>query len=750
MKKGTVLKKRGLALLLSFFLGFGALSCGIEMRALAEESGTSPETGGDSETTPLLEDTITLSSLTKELVYTGDSLSGEFSATAVSGRKPVFSFYKGKTVSGDPVTPIDAGDYTAVARLDADEKYEAAESSQMTFTIKKASIKSAVIGAITAVKYTGSAITPTPAVTFNGKTLTKDTDYTLSYENNTEPSAAAVVMVEGKGNFEDTALKFFTILSPDKIPQVFSEAFSDDVTVTYGDDFSGREATLITGDGAITYESSDTDVATVSATTGAVTIKNAGTVVIRAKAAETDSYAAATASYTLTVDKADIYVTALDRNVKQGERAPLLNYPAPDTDYIVEGLLGNDALRGEAFMRYQKNGADVNPDTSEPGTYAIVISGFLPPNSNYNDINFINGTLTVQRNSGTTGGIGTPIIYGESEIRGWDNVVSEIRRLIEENPVEELDGVTHVAAEIDMNGSTVVVKELIDAIRGEAIVVYLLYDNGTVWTIDGRDVDLYDKSKDLDLGLSLSDSPSSSIPVSVKNAFEGKAPTYMSINHDGTLGFGATLTVNVAKAKGESVTSRSISRLYGKVANLYYYNSSTGRVEFSNSDYINESGEADFKMTHASDYIIVVDEEKLGGKADVMRVYNPNTGRHHLTANRDEIDFLVSLGWRYEGIAFTASASGADSLAVYRLYNPYSSEHLFTLSAEEKAFLTSIGWRNEGICWYSDSKKTVPVFRFYNPNAGDHHFTMNQNEISRLVVAGWRNEGIAYYAEEGD
>ena len=122
MKKGTVLKKKGLALLLSFFLGFGALSCGIEMRALAEESGTSPETGGDSETTPLLEDTITLSSLTKELVYTGDSLSGEFSATAVSGRKPVFSFYKGKTVSGDPVTPIDAGDYTAVIPNDLHDK----------------------------------------------------------------------------------------------------------------------------------------------------------------------------------------------------------------------------------------------------------------------------------------------------------------------------------------------------------------------------------------------------------------------------------------------------------------------------------------------------------------------------------------------------------------------------------------------------------------------------------------------------
>ena len=160
---------------------------------------------------------------------------------------------------------------------------------------------------------------------------------------------------------------------------------------------------------------------------------------------------------------------------------------------------------------------------------------------------------------------------------------------------------------------------------------------------------------------------------------------------------------------------------------------------------IDERGSADFKMTHASDYVIVVDEEKLGGTAYVMRVYNPNNGRHHLTVNRDEIDFLTDLGWRYEGIAFRASVAGADSLAVYRLYNPYSSEHLFTTSLNEKAFLTAIGWINEGIAWYSDSAQGDAVFRFYNPNAGDHHYTMNQNEISRLVVAGWRNEGIAFW-----
>ena len=39
----------------------------------------------------------------------------------------------------------------------------------------------------------------------------------------------------------------------------------------------------------------------------------------------------------------------------------------------------------------------------------------------------------------------------------------------------------------------------------------------------------------------------------------------------------------------------------------------------------------------------------------LYRVYNPNaiSGAHHFTANKDEYDYLVSVGWRGEGIAWT-------------------------------------------------------------------------------------------------
>ena len=65
--------------------------------------------------------------------------------------------------------------------------------------------------------------------------------------------------------------------------------------------YSDNTLTQSVGSGAVTYKSSDTDVATVDANTGVVTIKSVGTVTITATAAAYDNYDKATASYTLTI-----------------------------------------------------------------------------------------------------------------------------------------------------------------------------------------------------------------------------------------------------------------------------------------------------------------------------------------------------------------------------------------------------------------------------------------------------------------
>ncbi|MGM0238667.1 MucBP domain-containing protein [Enterococcus sp. AZ103] len=130
--------------------------------------------------------------------------------------------------------------------------------------------------------------------------------------------------------------------------------------------------------------------------------------------------------------------------------------------------------------------------------------------------------------------------------------------------------------------------------------------------------------------------------------------------------------------------------------------------------------------------------------ADMHRLYNPNSGEHFYTANTNEKNHLVKVGWKSEGIGWTAPNSGN---AIYRLYNKNAGDHHYTMNANEKNHLVKVGWKYEGIGWYSDTKKAVPLYRAYNPNAkaGSHNYTVNYGEQKNLLKHGWRDEGIAWY-----
>ena len=58
--------------------------------------------------------------------------------------------------------------------------------------------------------YTGKALTPEVKVTYNGAELARDTDYEVSYTNNTN-AGTATVTVDGKGNYEGTKTVNFNI-----------------------------------------------------------------------------------------------------------------------------------------------------------------------------------------------------------------------------------------------------------------------------------------------------------------------------------------------------------------------------------------------------------------------------------------------------------------------------------------------------------------------------------------------------------
>lgn len=131
----------------------------------------------------------------------------------------------------------------------------------------------------------------------------------------------------------------------------------------------------------------------------------------------------------------------------------------------------------------------------------------------------------------------------------------------------------------------------------------------------------------------------------------------------------------------------------------------------------------------------------------IYRLYNPYSGEHLFTTNEEEYEYLPTLGWTAEEVAWEAPTEGT---AVYRLYNPYSGDHHYTTDEAEYDYLATLGWNQEDVAFYSaDAAEddAEPVYRLYNPwlTVGTHLFTTDAAEQANLVSLGWDDESVAFY-----
>ncbi|MCD7884658.1 MAG: leucine-rich repeat protein [Lachnospiraceae bacterium] len=159
----------------------------------------------------------------------------------------------------------------------------------------------------TSYTYDGTAKKPTVEVKNGSETLAAGTDYTVSYSNNTN-AGTATVTVKGKGNYEGSITKTFTIKKASQTLTAKAAAS----TVKAG------KTTQITasGKGNITYSSGSTSIATVSSS-GVVTAKKPGTVKITVKAAGNSNYNAASKTVTIKVTLAAGKISSL-KNTSSG------------------------------------------------------------------------------------------------------------------------------------------------------------------------------------------------------------------------------------------------------------------------------------------------------------------------------------------------------------------------------------------------------------------------------------------------
>ncbi|MDO5424785.1 MAG: Ig-like domain-containing protein [Eubacteriales bacterium] len=150
----------------------------------------------------LLDTTITLLGA-ENLVYTGSPL--EPTITVVDGENVLTEgtdyelLYENNTDAGNAsVTVTGKGDYYGTETI--------------PFTINPASMESVTLSAIPTQNYTGSALTPKPELTFNGRSLT-DSEFTCTYADNIQGNAsgAATITITGQNNFTGTITGTFQI-----------------------------------------------------------------------------------------------------------------------------------------------------------------------------------------------------------------------------------------------------------------------------------------------------------------------------------------------------------------------------------------------------------------------------------------------------------------------------------------------------------------------------------------------------------
>ena len=173
----------------------------------------------------------------------------------------------------------------------------------------------------------------------------------------------------------------------DKLPQdsfAFKDVVDGKVTKTYGDADFTVAATDEAEGSSVSYESTNTNVATVDST-GKVTIHAAGTTTIKATAHETKDYAEKKIFYTLTVKpktltKDDLTYSGPITKVYDTNT----NAPTGLTVSVKSGsLVGSDTLAVTGMLKY--NSANVNeankitftPDAITTGNYALAASEVL-------------------------------------------------------------------------------------------------------------------------------------------------------------------------------------------------------------------------------------------------------------------------------------------------------------------------------------------------------------------------------------
>ena len=149
---------------------------------------------------------------------------------------------------------------------------------------------------------------------------------------------------------------------------------------------------------------------------------------------------------------------------------------------------------------------------------------------------------------------------------------------------------------VNLLKTTKIPANVFESIKGKDMNVTFKVSDQASWIINGKDI-TGNVTAPIDLGLVVG---TSDIPKQKVTALaDGNETIQLSLNYDGVFGFEGILRLSVGKDYS------------GKIANLYYYNETTGKFEYYQAVQVKEDGTVDFVFSHASDYVIVFSDTDM-------------------------------------------------------------------------------------------------------------------------------------------
>lgn len=322
------------------------------------------------------------------LIYSGNAQALVNAGSTAHG-KLLYSLSKDGAYSETVPTGTDAGEYTVWYKVAGDSNHTDTQPASFTVTVAPKAVTATVTVSGDSLTYTGDPLKP-GVIVKDGDTVISPEEYDVSYRDNVNAGTATVtVRNKAGGNYTVSGSTTFEI----------SKAASDVRTApgaNTGLVYNGGEQTLITAGtalgGKLKYRLGETGGFTEALPKAA----NAGTYTVYYMVEGDGNHRNSEIySLTVTIGKARVTVTALDKRIYTDDKAPDLSKPALGKDYTVTGLFGEDALTGDIKLAYvDASGTEITPDTTKVGQTILRAGGLTAPNDNYTVV-FADGKLTV-------------------------------------------------------------------------------------------------------------------------------------------------------------------------------------------------------------------------------------------------------------------------------------------------------------------------------------------------------------------